>query len=411
LALGERAGLAQQTQIVGAATGPEYRLYEYLQRLSRNLEGRRAIQIHLSRLRPYNRKEHHVRIAFATFESMMANFEGQAFSLSNADIFYVGRGATHTDLDTAVMKVRHLFGEDPLTHGEDEEEIARFCTWYKVEDQFEEIIEMVQQMHKDAERRARLAKPGAGTERKSMDPKILAKLEGFLIKADLKRLMRRQPVAALAAGLKPQPVFNEIYISVADLQQGVMPNLDVMSDLWLFQYLTQTLDNRMLEMLASVDDAAASTSFSLNLNVATILGPSFVNFDSQLKAAARGTVVIELQQIDVFGDMSSYFFARDFLRERGYRICLDGLSYQSVQYIDREKLGLDLLKLHWTATMADDLSARHHSELKYWIDRAGRTRIILARCDSEEAVKFGTALGITMYQGQHIDRLIAKVAR
>lgn len=42
---------------------------------------------------------------------------------------------------------------------------------------------------------------------------------------------------------------------------------------------------------------------------------------------------------------------------------------------------------------------------------ARRTRIILARCDSEEAIKFGNALGITMYQGHHIDRMIAKVAR
>ncbi|MBM3571005.1 MAG: EAL domain-containing protein, partial [Alphaproteobacteria bacterium] len=202
--------------------------------------------------------------------------------------------------------------------------------------------------------------------------------------------------------------FNELYVSVSDLQQQVMPNLDITSDLWLFQYLTQTLDNRMLKMLSMEDDAAASTSFSLNLNVATILSPSFVNFDAQLKAVARDTVVIELQQIDVFGDMGTYFFARDFLRERGYRICLDGLSYQSVQYIDREKLGLNLLKFCWTATMADDLSPRHHSELKYWIDRAGRTRIILARCDSEEAIKFGNNLGVTMFQGFHIDRMLAR---
>lgn len=395
-------------QIIGAATSTEYRLYEYLQRLSRKLEGQRAIQIHLSRLRPYNRKEHHVRIALATFDSIMANFEGQAFSLSNGDIFYIGRGATHTDMDTAVMKVRHLFSEDPLTHGEDEEELARFCTWYNVESQFDEIVEMIQQLNKDAERRARMTKTGGTADKKAMDPRTLARLEEFLAKADLKRLTRRQPVAALAAGLKPQPVFNELYISMADLQQAVMPNLDIMSDVWLFQYLTQTLDARMLAMLSVAEDTAASTSFSLNLNVATILSPNFVNFDAQLKAAARGTVVVELQQIDVFGDMGSYIFARDFLRERGYRICLDGLSYQSVQFIDREKLGLDLLKLHWTATMADDLSARHHSELKYWIDRAGRTRIILARCDSEEALKFGNSLGITMYQGFHIDRMIAQ---
>ena len=32
-----------------------------------------------------------------------------------------------------------------------------------------------------------------------------------------------------------------------------------------------------------------------------------------MKAVARGTVVVELQKIDIFADMGAYIFARDFL--------------------------------------------------------------------------------------------------
>ena len=52
--------------------------------------------------------------------------------------------------------------------------------------------------------------------------------------------------------------------------------------------------------------------------------------------------------------------------------------------------------------MADDLSGNRTAELKEHIDRCGRARIILARCDSDEAVRFGQSLGITMYQGRYI---------
>ena len=118
-----------------------------------------------------------------------------------------------------------------------------------------------------------------------------------------------------------------------------------------------------------------------------------------------------MQKIDIFGDMGAYMFARDFMRERGYRICLDGLNHLTLQFIDRERLGLDLLKLIWTPDMADDMSGNRTAELKEHVDRCGRARIILTRCDSDEAVRFGQSLGITMFQGRYIDKQLNSEAR
>ena len=408
------------SQVQNRSRGPsqEYLLLDYLQRLGRNLEGRMAVHIHLSRLRPQNRQDHHIRIAAATFEGMVNNYEGQIFVLSNSDLFFICKDATIEDIDAAIMKVRYLFSEDPLSQGDEEEDLARFCTWYNVESQFDELLDIVKSMHRERERKARLAvasEKGAQLNkgsRKALDPEQLGKLENFLRRADLSNLMRRQAVCAITPGSHaPQPVFRELYISIADLQQSVLPEFDLASNLWLFQHLTQTLDSRMLSMLVRNDDSSIASSFSINLNVGTILSPPFLNFDSSLKAIARGTVVIELQKIDIFGDMGAYMFARDFMRERGYRICLDGLNHLTLQFIDRERLGLDLLKLIWSPDMADDMSGTRTAELKEHVDRCGRARIILCRCDSDEAVRFGQSLGITMYQGRYIDRLLAGEGR
>ena len=40
------------------------------------------------------------------------------------------------------------------------------------------------------------------------------------------------------------------------------------------------------------------------------------------------------------------------------------------------------------------------------IERTGRARIILARCDSEEAVSFGRSMGFRLFQGRYVDRLL-----
>ncbi len=407
-----------QTQNRSRGPSQEYLLLDYLQRLGRNLDGRMAVHIHLSRLRPQNRQDHHIRIAAATFEGMVNNYEGQIFILSNMDLFFICKDAAIEDIDAAIMKVRYLFSEDPLSQGDEEEDLARFCTWYNVETQHDELLDLVKSMHRERERKARLAVASEKGQqrtkgsRKQLDPEQLGKLENFLRRADLSNLMRRQPVCAITPGnMTPQPVFRELYISIADLQQSVLPEFDLASNLWLFQHLTQTLDSRMLSMLVRNDDSSIASSFSINLNVGTILSPPFLNFDSSLKAIARGTVVIELQKIDIFGDMGAYMFARDFMRERGYRICLDGLNHLTLQFIDRERLGLDLLKLIWSPDMADDLSGSRTSELKEHIDRCGRARIILTRCDSDEAIRFGQSLGITMYQGRYVDKLLTQEGR
>ena len=169
------------------APSQEYMLLDYLQRLGKNLEGRRAVHIHLSRLRPQNRRNYHIKIAAATFEGIVQNFEGQTFIMSNSDIFFVCKGASVTDIDTAVMKVRFLFSEDPLSQGEDEEDLARFCTWYNLELQYDEVFQMVQQAHRERERKSRLsvsAEQAAEfknkSSRKPIDPEQLGKLEGFL---------------------------------------------------------------------------------------------------------------------------------------------------------------------------------------------------------------------------------------
>ena len=164
-------------------------------------------------------------------------------------------------------------------------------------------------------------------------------------------MMRRQAICLITPDAPPQPMFRELYISIDELRAIVMPGYNIASDRWLFQRLTQTLDLRMLQLLMKNDDRAIASAFSVNLNVATLLSDRFLAFDASLKAATRGTVVFELQTIDIFSDLAAYIFARDFVKERGYRICLDGVTDLTLPFIDRERLGLDLIKIVWNPDM------------------------------------------------------------
>jgi hypothetical protein len=390
-------------------------LRDYAQRLSRHRDKRRAVHIHLSRLRPYNRRDHHLRIAASMFESMVASYEGQVFQLSSADLVFVCKGADAVDLDPAITKIRYLFSEDPLARDDSGGQPDRFCTWYDLTQDYDGFLRCANDLHADMEkRRAEARAPAVGPARKPdvpLDPAELGKIVTALSRADLSNVMRRQPVVALVPRQAPLHVFNELYISIADLKKAIAPGVDLTSNRWLFQHLTETLDKRMLALVSRGLESALSSRFSLNLNVATLLSPEFLAFDTSLKAAARGTLVIELQAVDIFADMNAYLFARDFARERGYRLCLDGLSHLSLGLIDRAKLGLDLIKIIWNTDMLDDPTGQRHEELRNFIATAGDSRVILARCDNDEAVRLGESLGIHLFQGRHIDTLVEKAKK
>jgi EAL domain-containing protein (putative c-di-GMP-specific phosphodiesterase class I) len=392
------------------AANTESLLLDYTHRIARYAQGRRAIVIHLSRLRPDNRRVPHLRIAANTFESLVKQFDGQIFLLQNADMVFVCKSASIRVIDEAITRLRYLFGDDPLAAEIEEDGPDRFATWYDLERDYKEFLAYVETLHVEQEKlRKRLAHI-AGTvvpeELRAMDPAALVELLAAIERADLSNVMRRQAICTLADNEAPKPVFRELYISIADLRDAIMPHRDITTDRWLFQYLTQALDKRLLSLLRKNDDQAIAHSFSLNLNISTLLSQEFLQFDQGLRASARGSIVVELQKIDVFADLGAYVFARDFLQQRGYRVCLDDVSAMALSLLDREKLGLDLVKMFWTPDMGDVEAGEHNGALAEAIERTGRARIILARCDSEEAVSFGRSMGFRLFQGRYIDRLL-----
>jgi hypothetical protein len=391
-----------------APTGIETLLLDYTRRLARYPAGRRAIVIHLSRLRPDNRRSHHIRIAASTFEALVKQFDGQIFVLQNADIVFVCKDASIAVIDEAIMRLRYLFGDDPLAAELDESDPDRFATWYDLERDYAEFLALVEEMHaQEAKRKKRLAGVAPRDEREPMDPQSLAELVNIIQRADLSNVMRRQAICAILRDETPKPVFREIYVSIADLRGGIMPKRDIASDRWLFQHLTQHLDRRVLAALRKNDDQTIAHSYSLNLNISTLLSQEFHQFDQSLRPGARGSIVIELQKVDIFADLGAYIFARDFLKERGYRVCLDGVSAVTLGYIDRERLGLDLVKMFWSPDMADPMRTERITAFRDAIEHTGRSRIILARCDSADAVAFGQSVGLRLFQGRHIDRLLS----
>ncbi len=394
------------------AAPPERLLFEAIERMGNFRDGRVAVHVHFSKLQHHNRRDHYLRIAADNFENHVKSFAGHIFQLGNGDLFFLGKDVEMHSLIEAVDKLRILFSEDPLAqyHSSDDE-AGGFATYYDFEENYDLLHQDVLIIYKTMER---LRKSKEATEAKANKPSSrgkpfipgdLAKLISILERADLTNIIRRQMACTIGENGIPKPLFQEAYVSIDDLQRICTPDIDLLSDRWLFHYLTRTLDKRVLTLMAN-GGINPEIAFSINLNIQTLLSPEFTKFDSLVPAQLRGKTVIEIHKVDVFGDMGAYMFARDFLHERGYLLCLDGLTQHTLPFFDKNKMGLDFFKVFWAPDGLKTASPTALGDLKNLVSEFGEKRIILCRCDNEEAITVGRELGISQFQGHIVDRLL-----
>ena len=395
-------------------------MVNFARRLERNSYGWRVVHLHLSRLRAPNRRDFQIRIAANEFEPLLRSTRGDLFQLGNGDLVYFWQGEGMAEVDKVLLKLRYLFSDDPLVSGaegnldetEQDETPAgdqpSFCTWHDLEVGYDDFREQIERLlHDQTGRRA----AGQGAASKPLDPAMLARVEQTLANADVSSLLRRQPICALLPGHPPRPIFHETHLAIGEMAKRLVPGVDLTADPWLFQRLAETLDRRLLHCLIQQGRSECG-AFSVNLRLATLLSPDFLKFDEQFRRPdrdERSEMVIELQLVDIYAELGAYLFMRDFVRERGYRICVDGLHYLHMPLINRKRLGADLVKLIWNPDLLGETSEQRLAELRTAIKAAGIDRIILCRCDSAQAISWGQAQGIRMFQGHYLDSRLRAV--
>ena len=385
-------------------------LNDVVNRLATSYENKIAVHVHLSQLQKHRRMPHHVRIATDTFEAAVAPLGGRLFALRNSDMIFITDSTDLLQLEVAVERLLTLFGEDPLALDEREGKQGRFASWYRLEETYTQFQAVCRDIFAAAEKsRSLMLHEAQMKETRAqlmpVQPAEIGRLEELLARADLSNMIRQQAICTALPGQPLQPLFDEYFVSIADLRDAMAPKIDLAGNRWLFQHLTRTLDLRMLAHVLREMLPQNRRAFSINLNVQTLLSPEFQKFDAQLSPAARARLVIELQLLDIFADINTYIFARDYLQERGYRICLDGLTHVTLRYVDRARLGADLVKLYWTPDGVNTMAREYMPQLREMVIQTGQARIILCRTEDQEALELGQQAGIIMYQGRYIERL------
>lgn len=388
-------------------------LRAYLERLPDYRDGHAAARIALSALRAANRRERHRRAAAERFDGLVGGLRAHLFELDNDDLLVFHANDAAPLMETEIARLKHFFAEDPLFGDESD---SAFVTRYDLAADYDAFLAMIARLQpdvlpplrararRDTDARTRLRARQSHGE--VLNPELLARLESALARTDVSTLIRRGPVVRIAADDKPAEVlFSEVTVSIAELTSAVLPRFDLAANHALFQYLTETLDRRVLAMMLKPDQQTSTRPISINLNVATLIADDFLAFEEKLYAARRGSIMIELKIDDIFANLEIFLVARQFAQQRGYPIGVDGLTHRTLPLVDRHRLGCDFLKVKFDAAMLHE-GPSMRDVLAAAVARNGRDRLILSHVEGPQALRFGRSAGIELFQGYHTERLI-----
>ncbi len=363
-------------------------------------------------------REQTLRTIHEMFDPIIINSDGGAsFQLLNKDIVILFPPAIKIQLERIVFKIKFFVSDNAP---ED------FATFYDFKTQYNLFVQVVKSSVGTPLKKELPPEPepivkqppkpmtppsSAGTSpaisangEKMLTPKLLMSINNALKNADFTSLIRRQPVCSLLDDT-PDVLFEEVFVSIPDFSDTIVPNLNLALTPWLLNYLTETLDKKVLALAAKHDDGALQKNFSLNLNLSTILSPEFLNFDENIAPENKSSIFIEISADDIFSDVASYIMAKGFIKACGYKICIDGITTQSLRFFNRKDTGADIIKLIWNSKiplMSTDPKAPIFEDLA----RNDTAKIVLSRVGNAACVAVGKSMGFNLFQGNYITDLM-----
>jgi EAL domain-containing protein (putative c-di-GMP-specific phosphodiesterase class I) len=399
--------------IIGQKNAEEEKLLlNHLHRIGVNPQGWYGVHAHLSGLQSGDQQPKFIRIATQAFDNLTNNFDSTLYLMANFDMILISKETPIEAIDEALSNVRSLFSEDPLTEGEEGSFEDRFTTWYDLS-QNSDLTALdadVKFLSEEAEcKRSREEEERTSSLINQMDGEPLTARNLTIISDKLQRvqidgLVQYQSAIIMEADMKGRLLFNEYFISMSDLQRRIAPDTNLFGNPWLFNYLTELLDKRLLSVIAARDFSVTRDAVSLNMNISTVLSREFQTFHRMLGENAKN-VLIELQMVDVLSDLSTFQYAKDSLVDNGYRVILDGLNPLSLQFFDPSQLNVDFVKIAWGREFKADTTQTKVSEVREIVIRLGKDQVILGRVDSEEAIKWALSMGIQRFQGHYVDTI------
>ncbi|HEX9702983.1 MAG TPA: hypothetical protein VGA19_09030 [Rhodospirillales bacterium] len=213
--------------------------------------------------------------------------------------------------------------------------------------------------------------------------------------------VHHQKIAQIVPGKAPRPLMNEYFIAMEALKKHVFTNVELRASGNLFNQLTITLDRLLIEAFKDVNPDRHRCS--INLNVESVFTRAFEEFLGDSDGKGLANIVCEFRQANILQHFDEFEIAANLIRSRGGTIAIDHMFPETVGLVNVPRLRAGMAKVFWRPG-AETVLPKQANEIKR-MHEAG-VLFVMARVDDELGIQVGQKLGISLFQGFHIDQLL-----
>lgn len=407
----------------GARAG-ELLLADVLEREARAPQGRIAVVVRLSRLPPPGPRPYHRRVARALLEDCAQRHGGQVLQLSGGDLVLVAPPPPRqADAAGGPLAMPGLIAR--LLHMEEQgaEPAAFAVTLAEGADRLRTLLDDTTTPHVEEEAVARPRNPFAGRLSPGFAP-LAPDAVTRLLSGSTAELLQRHAVARLPARGESAALVRtthqmlavdaaQLAARLAHRDGHAQAGAELPADPWLARHIDAELGRAVLVLLRQAwgsgtpADAAprpGAAPLLLRLPLGVLASEDFAAFAALPHGPARPAVAVSMAE--AAADARGFAATRAMLRAAGMALVLDGLTHHALVLARPEALEPDLVALAWSSALTRLADARR-AEVADAVARIGPARLLLTGADSEPALRWGRALGVQLFQGAHVDAMLA----
>lgn len=235
-----------------------------------------------------------------------------------------------------------------------------------------------------------------------LTPWSLDQIAKLLDDIDIRVYTRTQPIYRDGGSLGWTQVSEEYFVSFDDLRRERFPKLDLISPEHLFFALCENVDQRLLAQMVKGQPPVVGRTLQLNLSIASVVGNVFAQFARAIPKDKRGQMTFEIHRGDIFQDFARTISAIQILHAEGFRVALDSVTPDMLPYINLPMFGFDQIKINVSRDRTVQLGV---AAIRQAIKALPADKLVFFRCDSPQGLQIGRELGVSLFQGWHIDDL------
>lgn len=210
-----------------------------------------------------------------------------------------------------------------------------------------------------------------------------------------------QAIALITEGKPPMPIAREYYVRMDLMCQDVLKDVAIHESDPLFTQLTAALDSLILGAYRLFNPAGGKCS--LNLSLETVGNNAYQKFLAANGDAKLTNAIIEFKLADTLRDLRKFQQAQGSIRKLGGNVAVDIIDPSALEVLNLAGFKANLAKILWRDTGAETLARYRH------VIRAAQEAgciVVLCRVDSELGIRVGREVGITAFQGFHVDAMM-----